>query len=129
MVDDFGVKYQSEADVQHLLSVLEQDYTVATDWEGAKYAGVSLDWNCSKREVYLSIPGYCKEALVRFGHNLRKANDQPHKHALPVYRQTIQYAKEAETTPPIDDSRKEFIQQVTGIFLLIIFLFMVYFPL
>ena len=63
------------------------------------------------------MPGYCKEALVRFEHTLRKLNHQPHKHVLPVYGRTIQYAKEPDTSPKIGEAEKKFVQQVTGTFL------------
>ena len=117
VVDNFGVKYANEADVQHLLAVLRENYTVSTDWDGAKYAGVTLDWDYVARRVHLSMPGYCQEALTRFGHKLRRLTDQPHKHAIPVYGRTIQYAKEEDTSEPLSKEKTKFIQQVTGTFL------------
>ena len=65
----------------------------------------------------MSIPGYCKEALVRFGHVMRKKRHQPHTHTRPVYDVTIQYKKEQDTTPLLDKEGKTFVQQVTGTFL------------
>ena len=45
-VDDFGVKYTRRKDAEHLLSVLEKEFTaVSTDWEGALYCGITLEWN------------------------------------------------------------------------------------
>jgi hypothetical protein len=55
VVDDFGVKYINKADVEHLMSVLKQDYKVETDWEGTRYLGLTLDWDYIKREVHLSV--------------------------------------------------------------------------
>jgi polysaccharide deacetylase 2 family uncharacterized protein YibQ len=37
VVDDFGVKYTRQEDVEHLKSVIEQDYTVTADWTGNQY--------------------------------------------------------------------------------------------
>jgi hypothetical protein len=34
VVDDFGVKYIDKNDVEHLMSILKQDYTINTNWEG-----------------------------------------------------------------------------------------------
>ena len=34
VVDNFGVKYINKADVEHLLSVLKENYEVDTDWDG-----------------------------------------------------------------------------------------------
>ena len=64
----------------------------------------------------MSIPGYCREALIRFGHKMRKNRHQPHTHTPPKYGQTIQYEKEQDTTPELDKDGKTFIQQVTGTF-------------
>ena len=33
-VDDFGIKYFSKEDVDHLLNILRKDYKVSVDWEG-----------------------------------------------------------------------------------------------
>jgi hypothetical protein len=43
VVDDFGVKYTRKEDVEHLKSVIEQDYTVTADWIGNQYIGITLD--------------------------------------------------------------------------------------
>ena len=63
------------------------------------------------------MPGYCKEALVRFGHQLNKMRDQPHRHKFPVYGRTVQYAKPLDATPRLSEEKKKFVQQVTGTFL------------
>ena len=62
------------------------------------------------------MPGYCKEALTRFKHELKKINDQPHKHVIPNYGAKIQYATKKDTTPKVGEEAKTFIQQVTGTF-------------
>ena len=62
------------------------------------------------------MPGYCKEALTRFRHELKKTNDQPHKHVIPNYSANIQYAIKEDTTPAVGEETKTFIQQVTETF-------------
>ena len=43
VVDDSGVKHTRRKDAEHLLSVLEKEFTaVSTDWEGALYCGITL---------------------------------------------------------------------------------------
>jgi hypothetical protein len=40
------------------------------------------------------MPGYIKNALIRFSHKLpNKPQLQPHPHTLPTYGATVQYAK------------------------------------
>ena len=45
VVDDFGVKYNDIADVDHLIQILEAKYDVHSDLTGSKYIGVKLDWD------------------------------------------------------------------------------------
>ena len=84
---------------------------------GGKYKGINLDWDYVKREGPLSIPGYVKDALVRFKHKLWKLAHQPHRHFLPVYGAIIQYAKPEDTSKELDKVCKTLIQNVTSTFL------------
>ena len=63
------------------------------------------------------IPGYGKDALVRFKHELRKLTHQLHQHFLPTYGSTIDYAKPEDTRTTLGKEGKKFIQQVTGTFI------------
>jgi hypothetical protein len=40
VVDDFGVKYINKTDIDHLISVLSQDYKIDTNWDGTRYLGL-----------------------------------------------------------------------------------------
>ena len=64
VVDDFGVKFINKTDVDHLISVLSQDYNIDTDWNGTWYLGLglTLGWDYKIREVHLSMPGYIKKS-------------------------------------------------------------------
>ena len=42
VVDDFGVKYTTEEDAQHVVSVLRQHYDITEDWKGERYIGMYL---------------------------------------------------------------------------------------
>ena len=46
-VDDFGVKYFTKEDANHLLDSLKNHYAISTDWEGRNYLGLAIDWNYS----------------------------------------------------------------------------------
>ena len=56
VVDNIGVKYTNKEDVLHLKSVLDQHYTITTDWSGQRYIVITLDWDYKQRQVHLSIP-------------------------------------------------------------------------
>ena len=101
----------------HLVKTLEEFYVVEKDWEGKKYCGITMDFDYTKRQVHLSMPGYCDGGLRRFKHKCQKWTDQPHKHVLPTYGVKIQYAKEADTSTKLGPKEQNFIQQVMGTFL------------
>ena len=64
------------------------------------------------------MPGYVKKALARFGRLQPKyPQHQPHKHTVPTYGATIQYAKTEDTTKLLSKDKKKYIQQVIGTFL------------
>jgi len=118
VVDDFGVKYVGEEHAQHLLKVLQQHYEVSTDWEGAKYIGITLDWDYDGRKVHLTMPGYIQKALERFQHIIpKRLQDQPYPHEAVKYGAKIQYAKGEDLSPKLGKNEAKFIQEVTGVFL------------
>ena len=45
VVDDFGVKYVSKNDVDHLVASIKSTYTLTEDWTGNLYCGIKLDWD------------------------------------------------------------------------------------
>jgi hypothetical protein len=118
VVDDFGVKYINKTDVNPLIQALKQDYEIEEDWEGTRYLGITLDWDHKKRKVHLSMPGYVERALALFGHLIPKIlQHQPHKHTVPTYGATIQYAKDDDATNLLSKEEKKYIQQVLSTFL------------
>ena len=70
VVNDFGVKYLGKQHVTHLINALKENYEISQDWAGSKYYGLQLDWDYTRREVHLSIPGYVAKALHRFNHKV-----------------------------------------------------------
>ena len=53
VVDDFGVKYVSKEHARHLMSALNNSYTITHDWQGSKNSGITLDWDYNGRKVHL----------------------------------------------------------------------------
>jgi hypothetical protein len=60
----------------HLKSVVEKHYKLSTDWSGARYIRLSLDWDYACRNVHLSLPGYVARAQKQFGHH-KPTTSQP----------------------------------------------------
>ena len=42
-VDDFGVKYTSKENINHLIAVLKKFYQISFDWEGRNYCGLTFN--------------------------------------------------------------------------------------
>ena len=99
-VDDFGVKYFSKDDADHLLTSLRSSgFTVSTDWSGKNYCGLTLDWNYKDGYVDISMPKYVSAALLKFQHQKpARPCHAPHKWTRPAYGKQTQFA------PPPDDS-------------------------
>jgi hypothetical protein len=87
VVDDFGVKYKTKADAQHLIDALQEKYETTIDWKGSLFCGITLDWNYkeNERSVSLSMPGYISKCLNKFQHKQTKQQDAPHPWNEPVY--------------------------------------------
>jgi hypothetical protein len=100
VVDDFGVQYSNKEDANHLISSIEANYPVKTNWTGSKYIGIDLDWDYNKREVKLSMKGYVKKALKEYQHTSPpKPYNTPTKYHKPEFGQKIQYERTDESKP------------------------------
>ena len=118
VVDDFGIKYTNDQDLQHFLQHLQKKYIITKD-DGNRFNGITLEWNYKKRECLLSIPEYCIKALYRFKHPLPfKPQHSPYPFQPPQYGQPTQYAKK----PPdpklcqLDPLQLQKLQELTGTF-------------
>ena len=50
-VDDFGIKYFSKANAEHLINHIGKKYKFTTDWEGRNFCGLQYHWDYNKRFV------------------------------------------------------------------------------
>ena len=57
---------------EHLMTVLQEHYTVKPDWSGTRYIGIHLAWDYNKGQVHLFMPGYVQKALKQFQHMKKK---------------------------------------------------------
>jgi hypothetical protein len=88
-VDDFGVKYTNDEDVEHLKAALtavnpesgKPMFDISVDMDGSRCCGLFMDWDYENHEVHVSIPGYVDNALKRFKHATPdKPQHQPYPH-------------------------------------------------
>jgi hypothetical protein len=117
VVDDFGIKYKRQEDVDHLMAALRGKYTMKVVMEAKQYVGISLDWDYIDRELTCSMDEYVKAALSEFQHEKPKQHHYgPSKAERPDYGARIQYVKE-DTSAPLPPDKIRYIQKVVGKFL------------
>jgi hypothetical protein len=113
-VDDFGVKYFSTADANHLLDSLRKHYKISVDWDGADYCGLSIKWNYAEKYVDISMPGYIAATLERLQHpKPLRPQHAPHQWTQPAYGQKLQLAP-IDETPKLDKLGTKFVQSCVG---------------
>ena len=66
VVDDFGIKYECQDDITHLLDALKMIYKTFEDCDGKLHCGLNLEWDYYKREVLVSMPNYVTKSLQKF---------------------------------------------------------------
>lgn len=85
-VDDFGIKFCSDSDLQHLLNALTDRYNITVDHNGSQYCGMTLEWHYEHGYVDVSMPGCVKEALHQLQHpQPQKPVHSPHKWRIIQY--------------------------------------------
>ena len=115
-VDDFGIKYFSKDDANHLLNALQQKYKISTDWTGKNYCGLTLDWNYTASCPYvdISMPGYIAAVLERLQHPPpTQPQHAPHRWTAPSYGSKVQLAP-VDNSPLLDKKGTKYVQSVTG---------------
>ncbi len=69
IVDNIGVKYASQDNVDHLISSIKKTYTLNKDWTGNLYCGITLEWDYNCQMVDISMPGYIIKKLQEYKHS------------------------------------------------------------
>eukprot|EP00804_Cyclotella_cryptica_P008108 CCRYP_004594-RA/>CCRYP_004594-RA protein AED:0.30 eAED:0.28 QI:0/0/0/1/0/0.5/2/0/866 len=116
--NDFGVKYVGIEHAKHLLQTLNTHYTTSHDWKGERYLGLTITWDYRRKQVHLSMPGYCQKAGQRFRHNVpTRPQHQPYPHTPRTYGAKQQYVEDPDLSTPLNKQDKTFVQEVIGVFL------------
>ena len=98
-----------------MIDALENNYTISTSWDPPKYIGLTIDWDYTKRKVYIHMPGYLAKALQRFKHPTQaKQQNSPYPHITPKYGAKVQYSPEDDSSPPLNKEDTKYIQAVAG---------------
>jgi hypothetical protein len=109
-VDNFGVKYISKSDTQHLIDIIKAHYELTIDWSGSRYWGLTLNWPYDQGYVDVSM----------HGHHLPLSRNQhaPHKWVEPAYGSCRpQSPTPISRAPLLDKQGTNRIQSISGTFL------------
>jgi hypothetical protein len=115
VVDDFSIKYTNRDDAVHLLTALEEMYTVTTDCTGSFYLAMTLNWDNIHSTIDISMPGYVAKALECFQHTpTHRAEHSPHAWSNPIYGAHPQLTSPVDDTALPPQSTLTRIQEITG---------------
>ena len=54
-MDDFGIKYELQADINNILDSLKKTYMIYEEWDVKLYFGLNLEWDYYKQESQCQI--------------------------------------------------------------------------
>jgi hypothetical protein len=72
VVDNFGVKYIDQDNINHLIASIKKTYTLTEDWTGNLFCRICLDWDHTNCTVDISMPGYMRKKLQEYSHIVSK---------------------------------------------------------
>jgi hypothetical protein len=115
VVDDLIAMYVGREHAEHLKAALEENYKRSTDWEGALYCGIKLNWDYAARTVDLSMPGYKAAVMHHLQHpTLAHRQHAPCKMQPINYKAKVHIAAPACMSAPLTEAQKLKLQQVIG---------------
>jgi hypothetical protein len=118
IVDDMGIKYSEDEDLQFLVDVISPHWKLKVDITGSKFLGMHLVWQYNRKipRVIVFNPTVVKNALSRFvAGTVLRGNKTPSPYTKPVYGKHPQMSVFDETAPAPPETIK-FVQEVTGLF-------------
>jgi hypothetical protein len=83
VVNDFGVKYVNQEDINHLIALIKKTYTLTKDWMGNLYGGICLDWDYTNCTGDIPMPGYIKKKLQQYKSHCKQMGPELPIHASP----------------------------------------------
>ena len=116
-VDDFGIKYFSKSDLDHLVDALRTTYELKVNYDGTQYCGLNFKWNYDKHYVDVSMPKFVMDTLTKLQHTPSKIQHAPHSHPLPLYGRQQQFTPPPDSSPLLSPDKIKYVQSVVGSFL------------
>jgi hypothetical protein len=115
VVDDFGIKYDTQEDLEYLVSCLSSKYHVKVHPVGTKYLGFTIDYNRTARTLSMSYPRYIPDLLARLRPSGIKHYHSPAIYTPPSYGRTgPQLSTQAPFSPPASPAQQKELQIIVG---------------
>jgi hypothetical protein len=115
VVDDFGIKYDRQEDLDYLVSCLSSKYHVKVHPVGTKYLGFTIDYNRAARPVTMSYPRYIPDLLARLRPDGIKHCHSPALYTPPSYGRTgPQPSTQPPVSPPASPAQLKELQVIVG---------------
>jgi len=93
VVDDFGIKYFTKDDLDHLADTLKKYYSIKIDPNGKELVKIEFDWDYTNKKVHLSMKPYLDKSLRQFDNVVpTKCQHLPYPHVEPKYGAKKQFA-------------------------------------
>jgi hypothetical protein len=115
VVNDFGVKYTREEDIDHLIKYIKEQYELTKDWDRDLYCGICLKWDYNIHTLDISMPGYILKQLQKYKHDCPQR--PPHCPYSPLpkqYGSEAQHPLPPDTSPPLSKDDIKHIQCIIG---------------
>lgn len=119
IVDDFGIKYDTDAALDHLISILQHKWKLTTDRTGAKYIGMRIAWNYEADIPYfeLDMPNIIPAAIKRFCPNGPPKGRPSPSIYTPFTPGKPDLNVKVDSSPLVSPEEKKFAEQVCGVYL------------
>ncbi len=114
VVDDFGIKVTNMHDMDHLINVLKEHYTIAVNITGSLFCSIHLNWNYSHGHINCHMPGYINQALTKYQHPKPVSPQHAPYNAAPIQYGAWVQRVEVDTTQPLTPRKIKCIQDIVG---------------
>jgi hypothetical protein len=115
VVNDFGVKYVNKDDLEHLMTSLQSTYKLTSDWAGDLYCGITLGWDYDKQYVDISMLGYIKKKLQKYGHVVpNRIQSCPYAPEPKQFGTTTQAPAPPNDTPKLNNAGIKWVKKIVG---------------
>ncbi len=112
MVDNFGVKYTPQDDIEYLIKCIMEKYELTMDWDGDLYCSICLKWDYNACNLDIFMPGCILKQLQKYKHATpTKQQHCPYAPHPKQYGSKAQQPLPQDTSPPLSKENIKLVQR------------------